>query len=338
MRIGIIGWYGHGNAGDERMLYCLRRFFEGHDIYVADAFEEASRNREQLNRCDCVLLGGGGLILRGFGVYAWLIEQMRPPFACVGISVEAVHPDNRAFLEAIKEKAEFILVRDERSRDLLDNHPKVVVGPDLTFLYPYDAAESPAEETCGLNLRNWHYWKAEYRGLPDRIMRRLNRRFHALRMYYPLPKWRPDRAVSVLRRHFANLVPIPLYAEPGAPSDAQIMQPYFDYLEEEFRPERLAGCGYLAGMRLHALIFACQMGIPFLSLTYQPKNKEFCRSIGMEQYSIDLFHLAGLSPAVERLKRDSRQFRSHLLEVRETYRRNITDRMKELLGSFAGGR
>jgi len=43
----------------------------------------------------------------------------------------------------------------------------------------------------------------------------------------------------------------------------------------EFTIVDLQACRYIVGMRLHALIFACQAAIPFLSLSYQPKNEGF---------------------------------------------------------------
>src|SRR4051794_3592764 len=82
MRIGLIGWYGRQNAGDERILHAIRVAFSRHDVLPTNSFDHAWSIIDELNRCDLVLLGGGGLILRGFGVYAGLIGAIKPRFAC----------------------------------------------------------------------------------------------------------------------------------------------------------------------------------------------------------------------------------------------------------------
>jgi len=59
VRIGLIGWYGHSNAGDQRILYCLHRFFEGDDLLVTNSFSDASNRIVELNSCDFVVLAAG---------------------------------------------------------------------------------------------------------------------------------------------------------------------------------------------------------------------------------------------------------------------------------------
>ncbi|HID77713.1 MAG TPA: hypothetical protein EYP56_17170, partial [Planctomycetaceae bacterium] len=89
MRIGIIGWYGHQNAGDERILYCLRRLFAAHRLLVVTGFEGALAQLPELNRCDLVVLGGGGLILRGCNRYAAIFESLKVPLVGLGLGIEA---------------------------------------------------------------------------------------------------------------------------------------------------------------------------------------------------------------------------------------------------------
>lgn len=42
---------------------------------------------------------------------------------------------------------------------------------------------------------------------------------------------------------------------------------------------RMDACSFFVSMRLHSIIFAYQLGIPFLSLAYNPKNGYFCDTI-----------------------------------------------------------
>lgn len=357
MRIGIIGWYGHQNAGDERILHCLRRQFSGHELVVTSGFPDALERLSELNRCDCVLLGGGGLILRGFGRFAPLVLGLRVPFACVGISVEAIHADNVELVTAIKRKAEFVLVRDQSSARLL-NHPKVVVGPDLTFLDPLRPASPVAEQICALNLRNWHYWSFEFGGAAHHHMLRLNRHLPLLRHIYPLPKWEPRRVLRWLGANFDVVRPVPFYLERGTGNDYSLMaslgvrpRELDGWRDPCTRPvtsechanvlfeliwSSMASCRYLVAMRLHALIFACQMGIPFLSLSYQPKNREFCRAAGIESMSVELPDHRSLKAGTWTLKSRYDEIRSRILAYREQCAREINQIMGDLAGRIGG--
>ena len=336
MRIGLIGWYGHQNAGDQRILECLQRFFDGHDLVVTRSLADAADRAEELDACDFVLLGGGGLILRGTGRYAGLIRNLRPRFGCVGIGVEARHRDNLQFIEAVKDRAEFILVRDERSRQLLRCPSKTVVGPDLTFLYPYDAVAEVEADVCGLNLRPWVSWHGEFAGLHDRLMHKLNARAPELVARSLFSRWEPDKAVDMVHKSFAQVVPLPLYLEPDRGNDRSVLSAYFADVPDVFLGESLDGCRFVASMRFHGLVFACQKGIPFLSFSYQPKNERFCRALGLERLSMSLFDLGALPGAIRYLKANHATLRATLLEARASHRQVISDLMADVYHQMAG--
>jgi len=318
MRIGIIGWYGHANAGDERMLSCLQRLFTNHTLYMVNDLQLPSATLTELNRCDFVLFGGGGLILRGCAAYAPRFDLITAPFACIGISVESVHAADQVLLDMLMRKSIFIHVRDTDSARIFASSGKVISGVDLTFLYPFEVVEEVSQDRCGVNLRDWRYWTGQHGGTFDLFMRRVTARAPGLRQWYPLPKWSPDRAVSIIQEHFQQLFPLALYVEEGARTDIQEMSPYFPTEIPPFIPEHLRECRYLVGMRLHALIFACQMGIPFVSLSYQPKNTIFCKSVGVESLSVDPTRLNSLPGACHEMKTQYRVVREHLLTYRES--------------------
>ena len=139
MKIAQIGWAGNANQGDERMFYCIKRYFKKHEIVRFRNLLEAIQSIELVNSCDYVLIGGGGLIFRGFSRYVEFIKSIKKPLGCIGISIEAdnLNPDMEAGLSLLKKKCDFIYVRDQKSKKLLQNHYKVIVGPDLSFLYPF---------------------------------------------------------------------------------------------------------------------------------------------------------------------------------------------------------
>ena len=132
MKIGIIGYYGKGNIGDERILHCLRLFLKKHEIH---SFTITSNERiDKINSCDYVLVGGGGLLLRRANQFYGLLSKITKPIGVVGIGVDSMNNDMAKTVDFLLEKSDFFIVRDKESRELLSNHPKVKVGPDLTFL------------------------------------------------------------------------------------------------------------------------------------------------------------------------------------------------------------
>jgi polysaccharide pyruvyl transferase WcaK-like protein len=336
----LIGWYGHGNAGDERILYCLKDCMRGAELVVVSGLHDVAVRRAELESCDFVLFGGGGLVLRGFGKYAQAIRDLRVRFACVGIGVDAVHADNYELIRTLLDKSEFILVRDEQSWEALARNPKVLVGPDLTFLRPLPVSDPPDDNRCGINLRPWPYWLWEHNSLPDKVMRRLNRRAPWLSRAYPLPMWEPARCVQVLRSIFSELVPISLYEEAGVPGDADVLRRFVHAAVAADGMQQVGRQPYLCGMRLHSLVFACQTGTPFISLSYLPKNAAFCASVGMERFSVRLGDLRALNVAATELLRSRVSVREHLLDVRArnvaTIGRLMDDIRSRVLGKWSG--
>jgi polysaccharide pyruvyl transferase WcaK-like protein len=332
MKICIIGWYGFKNAGDDRILYCIKRFFNGHDFFIISGLHNVERKIDEINKCDYVFLGGGGLILRNLNIYADSIAKIKKGFSCIGISVEECHRDNLKLINAIKRKSDFIYVRDWRSKELLGNCSKVIVGPDLTFLYPFKPIKSIDSDVCGVNLRPWHYANTKYRGKFYRLLYHIDKIFPKFQKIYPLKKWQPAEVISVIEKRFETILPIPLFSHNQTKNDIVILSKFFDKVPKKFSTNLYEPLKYMVGMRLHSIIFACQMGIPFISLSYQPKNFEFCRAIKLN-CSVNLLQLDQLNEKINEIKDDYQAIHSHLLEYTNQQRKEcwtIMGKFKEL--------
>ncbi|MGA1863959.1 MAG: hypothetical protein ACMUHX_02740 [bacterium] len=109
MKLGLIGWYGHSNFGDERMLYCIRNVFPEHDFLIANNWNDARDKINELNKCDYILIGGGGLILRNIFNQVDFFQSLKKPFSLIGVSVEAKHDNMISFFQIIKEKKTYTL-------------------------------------------------------------------------------------------------------------------------------------------------------------------------------------------------------------------------------------
>ena len=64
-KVALLGWYGHGNFGDELILEGLRTLFKGWQIFVFsndDVGAYPMIDFNVVNKCDLFVLGGGELI------------------------------------------------------------------------------------------------------------------------------------------------------------------------------------------------------------------------------------------------------------------------------------
>jgi len=287
VRVAIIGYYRNSNAGDDRILWVFQRLFQNHEITVFSGIHEAIRNKEDLDKHDLAILGGGGIIVRDMNSVAGFIRDIKPKLLVLGVSVEAVHRDNIDFIRAMLDKAEVIYVRDKASKERLRSHSKVLVGPDLTFLYPFSPTgeETISERSgvCGINIRPWYPLNVEFRGKIHRLVTIVERHvpwlWNLCLGVIPVRKWKPQRVVLSLQKRFDTVVPIPMWTKPGVKNDVLEMSKWFTEVPRKFSIELIRNCGQVVGMRLHFAIFACQVGVPFVSLAYQPKNYGFCESV-----------------------------------------------------------
>src|SRR5919106_6643558 len=101
MRIAIVGWYGHQNAGDDRLEFALRSLFRG-DFVTAYDFDEWKWLSPLLARYDYVVFGGGTLYTEGnTGVRRsrLLLQRAGRPFAVLGLGIDRLPEEFRHHLE-----------------------------------------------------------------------------------------------------------------------------------------------------------------------------------------------------------------------------------------------
>src|SRR6266498_1808139 len=133
MNIAVFGWYHHRNAGDDRIQYCITRWFDGHTL----AFLPAGRRPpiHLLRTYDAAILGGGGLIMGEGGMFRHMTRWVRSsgiPVALAGVSVESITSGLRAEIRAFMDVCCFAWFRDKGSLEVVGEHPKAFVAPDIT--------------------------------------------------------------------------------------------------------------------------------------------------------------------------------------------------------------
>lgn len=325
MKIALVGWSGNKNWGDERMYYCIRKYFHKHTIVRFTSFLDAILNVNKINSCDYVLIGGGGLIFRGFNRYSDFLRSITKPLGCIGISIESdgLNKDMVEGLEILKDKADFIYVRDAKSRTMLNNHHKVILGPDIAFLYPYLPTKEVNEDVCAVNFRNWFWWDIELHSEWHERLARWDTKYPWIRWFYPFRTWNPTACMGLIKQRFRRMIPLPLYFGKFDKSDVAILKGYFRSVPNKTSLTSLSSSRYLVGMRLHSLIFATQLGIPFVSLSYEPKNINYCAELGLPELSLPLLEYRDLPNKILDMKNNYGMIREQLLSYTEQSQKKV---------------
>jgi polysaccharide pyruvyl transferase CsaB len=289
-RVLISGYYGFGNLGDEALLDVmvtrLRAAYPGGtiDVLSADPAGTAARLnvestprmdlgavRRAIDRADVVLSGGGGLLqnatsLRSLLYYAGIVRTATRARKRTMIFAQSVGPLDlfgRAVVRACCGGVAAATVRDDRSRRLLASllpNVRVEQTADPVFLFepqgvPLDLAAEGLDGPGPLvvvSVRRWQHNEATT-GLIAAAVDRLADEHGAQVAFLPLGG-PPDADVStgVIRR--AKSAPLLLPAMTLGQA-AQV----------------IGRAALVIGMRLHALIIAARLGVPFTAVPYDPK-------------------------------------------------------------------
>lgn len=331
MKIAIAGWYKQNNAGDDRILYCLQKYLGITNTKIFVAWKDVVNRIDEINQYDLLLIGGGGLIIRNGNSIVEKLNNIKIPVALVGISVE-YSTNNGLLIEYFDKKCEFILVRDKRSALFFNTNKRVFVGPDLTFLYPLQPLNKNYNDECSVNLRPWHYWKGEQYSYFYYKFKLLNHKFPFINKIYPFGKWNPGKLISLLENHFNELSPAPFHSIRGSGiDDSKLLKQFFDDVPVNFDFHKFMNSDYYVGMRLHGLIFATQLGIPFISLSYMPKSKEFCSMVGMKDYSLDLWDSRDWEKTIINLKNNRESITEQLVATNKLFNQEITQIFHSIL-------
>ncbi|NLW08026.1 MAG: polysaccharide pyruvyl transferase CsaB [Clostridia bacterium] len=304
-RVVISGYYGFNNTGDEAVLYsmvqALRSLEPGLGITVlsqrpqqtAAALGVEAVNRwqpaavaEAIRQADLFISGGGSLFQDVTGpkslcYYAGLITLARTlgkPAMCYA---QGLGPLKRSWSRRLAAKVldgmQLITLRDSESRQLLVelgvNKPPVYVTADPVLgLEPETMDLQPGLDrwrqfelsgpVVGISVRSWPVAATFWQELAAAADGLVAGGWQVVFLPFQFP------ADVEACRQVARLM----------------HQPSLVIREKMSLPTIMAIIGklqFLIGMRLHALILAAVMGVPFMALSYDPKVAAFARS--MEQ-------------------------------------------------------
>jgi polysaccharide pyruvyl transferase CsaB len=292
-RLLVSGYYGFDNFGDEAILEIFTREWRARrpkDVIrvLSQAPAETARLGVEgvprsstaqiaklLKETDVFISGGGGLLqsstsLRSLLYYAGLIHEARGAHATTAIFAQGIGPlsfTGRLIVGRTCADVDLAIVRDEASGELLRQllpHVDVRVAADPVFL----ASDSPAETAERRLAEEGITASGDLVAVVVRPSRTLDKiagdisrlidtlsNTHGAQIVV-VPFQRPadvEAAVSIIRR--CRTAPVLL----GGGYDLGTMTALFKR------------CAAVVGMRLHSLILAARLEVPFVAVPYDPK-------------------------------------------------------------------
>lgn len=303
--VGLVGFFGWGNYGDELFLQLWRRvlspYFDVSVVHDLLAPPYLSRDPQKaVEDYEAIVIGGGDLVLtdRVSELY-WRREWLQRPVYVCGVGV-TLH-DRVRRQPVIDEMAEFfghpnvqyVSARDEESAAWIRAHLRprvpVEVHPDLVFGLTLPAPDADllgtgGRPTLGISVRQGKFDQDnDYAGLARLVEAARDRGY----------------AISVLELGNGR------QRHRDAPAIAQLPFTPDSVVSGRSTDEISAAIGALsaaATMKFHGLLVALRYGVPALALSPNTKNSTLLASIGRTDLIGDLEAGLDLAPRLEALQ------------------------------------
>ncbi len=296
MKVLLSGFFGFGNTGDEAIHLVLRTQIEQKGIDVMSLVKEPKNPNEfarynfsevakAIKLADIVISGGGGLIQdvtssRSLYYYLsilWYAKKLHKKTAVFAQGIGPVKKRENLFaIKRILKNVDLITVRDKYSFDLIANNShlnNVHITADLAFLFD-------EEKEIDLPYKKYVIFApSKSKNMPQTNM--LVKIAHIIEKECSIPV-----VLFPLFPSFDLDVVKAISDETNFP----IINP--DVLAE--RTYLIKHSSFLVGSRYHSILFAGLKGVPFISLSYDPKvinlSEEFgARNLDYGNLSIDEF-------------------------------------------------
>jgi polysaccharide pyruvyl transferase WcaK-like protein len=294
----------------------------------------------------CILSGGTSIY--DYGHLSRVIHWGLPwilgrEFVCFGIGVKPIQSlEGRWIVRSLLERAAAVSTRDRRSMAELKaigvKREIKVTGDSALFLTPRTPDENTLHE---LGITS----DIPYVAICPRALSVDHRaHYHAPLSTEVISRIRRNLAIvgDHLSKSGCRVAFIPLHRAPSDDDTAEIAlirnmmrEPSLAF-ERVFAPEILAGLlgrmELVVGLRLHSLILAAAMGVPVVSIDYDPKIAGFMEYAGMEEFMIEPIETAYtlIERADEGLS-DRTNLRRRLLDSCGGMRRRMKEEVRRFL-------
>jgi polysaccharide pyruvyl transferase CsaB len=333
-KVVIAGYFGFGNTGDEAILSVILENL--HNAHLTTEIVVVSGNPDETARvysvravshiditaiiteienCDLIILGGGGLFHDYWGVnpnvlltsfhtgiayytlFPILATLLEKPLLLNAMGVGPLLTETgRQYTRMAFEHAAIATVRDAESKELLvsiglnETNLKVTADPAWLLTPASDERAKTILESEGISsnnqfligvaLREWDVdvQTGDWSSEVAKALDQLIERFDAKVVFLPFQNLDND-----LTKDYELARTICDRMQHGQQA---VLLPG-DYTPCD-KAALLAQCQLVIGMRLHSLIFAALGRIPVIGLVYDPKVRSVMKQLQCEEYALDL--------------------------------------------------
>ena len=307
-RIMISGYYGFGNIGDEAVLASLIDYIKctkpehrivvlskdpslTAELYGVEAVERTSLREivRTLKKCDLLISGGGSLLqdVTGLGsipYYLGIINLAIRYGVKVSIFAQGVGPIKREFFRKRVKKTfnrvDNITLRDIDSINLIKaigvKHEATLTADPAIVLTHFKEEKSSLVE---VNSNTILFCIRDWIGCTDfelNIASCIDKIYEKYGMKSMILAFHPEYDTNIALR-ISNATKCNAEILMNTSKDPKVVK---GIIKE---------AGIVVGMRLHSLIFAASLRVPFIGISYDPKVKSFCESF--QQPSIEVLEI-----------------------------------------------
>lgn len=346
-KIMISGYYGFNNTGDEAILKSMVGAFKekipqikitvlSHNpLQTSQTYQVKAINRLHLidiMRCsrdtNLFISGGGGLLQdstgKGWSIlyYLGLILAVKIVKVPVMIYAQGIGPVNKQInkklIKWILNKVDLITVRDNPSKELLENlgvvKPSIYVNSDPVFLlkkkninniidsHPFiqELINSDNRPLIGISVREYKSNGSDSKRIFAQAADYLIENYQAKIIFLPL---KFDEDVHISEKILS------------------LMKNKAEVLKIKLEPEELLSVlsrlSLVVGVRLHSIIFSSMANIPFIAFNYDPKVKYFVEDLGLSELLLEIdkdISLKNIQKRIEYIRENNDKIKDILLE------------------------
>ena len=365
MKIVFLGTHGQYNIGDELLLETFLRQLGKENHYAVNSYDpefthdavhsqfdvkafhtthDSLRFIWYILTCDLVFFGGGSIIKELYAsvgrnrfitlwmilatvTFAKTILRKRVVMSNIGIG-PIMSPTGETLARWIIKQVDYVSVRDQNSikicmrlgipaSKVLGVSDAVFANPPEIFLKEPTTRHSTGEIRIALNLNYDIEKRSAWEGFLSSLaesLNALNRDQRVVIEALPMQsRFKKNDDLTVLKTFHEQIPEIEMiYNNPQTPQAVA---------------EIMARCDLVLAERLHALVIASIIGIPFYGLIYDIKVHELVEYLGMEKYSINInetFEGQTLYEGLKDLVENHDLLSNKLVERTETLRQELS--------------
>lgn len=356
VKIMISGYYGFNNFGDEAILKSMVRAFKEkipqikilvlsqNPLKTSQTYQVKAINRLHLiSILNCLrdtnlfISGGGGLLQdstgKGWSILYYLglilgAKIIRVPVMIYAQGIGPVSQQiNKKLMRWILNKVDLITVRDNFSKELLENlgviKPSIYVNSDPSFLlnkkdincilenYPHiqELMNSNNRPIIGVSVREYKGNRSDLKIMFAQLADYLIEKYKVKIVFLPF-KFDDDVQVSE--------------------EILSLMKKQADILKIKLEPEELISIlsqfSLMIGVRLHSIIFSSMANLPFIAFKYDPKIKNFVAELGLSELLLELDNVS-----LEKIQEKIEYIRENKDRIKEILSEKVKDLKEKAL-------